>query len=106
MEHLSAFHYLLGRPDLAALEIDAGFRAIYGEPPEVIPLAPHRAQHRAGVRHGRWLRIEDANGRDVTAETRRELGIAFDLLPGPSWPGREVLSSQGRRPAQASDARR
>lgn len=78
MEQLTGFHYLLGRPDLAALEIDAGFRAIYGEPPEVIPwpLIGPSIGRAFGMVGG--LRIEDANGRDVTAETRRELGAAFD----------------------------
>lgn len=78
MEALSGFGYLLGRPTVAQLEVEAGFRAIYGEHQEMIPvplIGPSFARA-FGMVGG--LRIEDESGQNVTQSTRSEMGPAFD----------------------------
>lgn len=74
MEELSDFAYLLGRPSLVELEISAGLDRIYGTPDSYapLPLLQRSALWAFGRQGG--LRFVDADGNDVRAQRREELG--------------------------------
>jgi hypothetical protein len=108
MEELSGFNYLLGRTDLGQLEIEAGMRAVLGEPdpPVPLPLIRPTMGHALGMVGG--LKIVDAEGKDVSAQLRAQMGpVEYDafmasstlameraLLAGPTDEDAELLRSQ------------
>lgn len=120
MEALTRYQYLIGRPDIAQLEVEAGFRAIFEEQHDVLPfpLVDTGFGRAFGVVGG--LRIEDEHGRDVTAATRQEIGPAkfnrafrqahYTLergaLEGPSDAEVAELRAEGYAPEVAQESQR
>lgn len=119
MERLSRFHYLLGRPDIARMEIADGMSALAGEPPWVwtVPLVGHGCGRSFGVDGS--LRIVDSEGSDASAAVRAQMGGAeFDalmesmtleterqMLRGPADEDIELLRAKyGYRPEIAREA--
>jgi hypothetical protein len=74
MEQLSGFRYLLGRCEIAQLEIEAGLDEVFGEtsPPLPLPLIRPTFGWAFGMVGGMSLRNE--NGEDSSAAARREMG--------------------------------
>lgn len=74
MEELSNFHYLLGRPEIAHLEIEAGIEDIFDEASPLLPLPLIRPTFgwAFGMRGG--MTIRDENGEDVSKAARSEMG--------------------------------
>jgi hypothetical protein len=74
MEVLSGFQYLLGRPEIAQLEIEAGIEAIFDEQPQLPPvsLIGPTFGWAFGMRGG--MNIVDAEGDDASAAARKEMG--------------------------------
>jgi len=74
MEGLSGFGYLLGRPEIAQLEVEAGIDALLGEsstlPP--IPLVGRSFGWAFGMVGG--MKFVDENGEDASSAARREMG--------------------------------
>lgn len=74
MEMVTGFQYLLGRTDIAQLEVEAGFRALFDEQHELLPLPL------VGFGFGRafgmvgGLRLEDEHGNSVAGAARRKMG--------------------------------
>lgn len=77
MEELSGFTYLMGRPTLALLEIDAGLDLVYGTPENPDAYLPLLGSS-FGWAFGRVvkLRITDRIGADNTARVRQRMGEA------------------------------
>ncbi len=75
MEELSGFHYLLGRPEIAQLEIEAGIEEIYGEtsPLPPVPLVRPTFGWAFGMRGG--VTIRDGNGKDASRTARDAMGV-------------------------------
>lgn len=75
METLSGFRYLLGRPQVAQLEIEAGIEAMLQESPPApaIPLVGNSFGWPFGMVGG--LEIVDNTGRDASTAARREMGV-------------------------------
>lgn len=76
MEELSGFNYLLGRPEIAQLEVEAGIEDIFGEPsqPLAFPLVRPTFGQAFGMRGG--VSIRYADGRDASVSARLEMGDA------------------------------
>lgn len=74
MESLSGFGYLLGRPEIARLEIEAGIDDILGETPQLppIPLMGPSFGWAFGMIGG--VKIVDAGGNDKSGSIRRMIG--------------------------------
>jgi hypothetical protein len=74
MEVLSGFQYLLGRPEIAHLEIEAGIEAILEEQPHLPPflLIGPSFGWAFGWRGG--MRIVDTDGNDASGAARKEMG--------------------------------
>jgi hypothetical protein len=77
MEELSGFQYMLGRCEIAQLEIDAGLEDIFGETPPPIPLPLIRPTFgwAFGMRGG--LSLRDQDGGDASAAVRKQMGIEY-----------------------------
>lgn len=74
MEELSNYQYLLGRPTIARLEIEAGVEHLLGESPFLQPiLLIGDGVFRAFGRDG-GIKIVDADGNDVSAAAREAMG--------------------------------
>lgn len=82
MEELSEFNYLLDRPTLTQLEMDAGLDHINGESlalDDYLPLIGKSFAYAFGRRFN--LTITDADGMDTSAELRQQLGgDQFDAM--------------------------
>jgi hypothetical protein len=76
MEELSGFRYLLGRSQIAQLEVEAGIQDILGEDPDPLafPLVRSTFGHAMGVRGGMHIYNED--GSDGTEFARQSMGDA------------------------------
>jgi hypothetical protein len=76
MEELSGFNYLLGRAEIAQLEVEAGIEDIFGEPsnPLTFPLVRPTFGQAFGMRGG--MSIRNADGSDGSGAARREMGDA------------------------------
>lgn len=74
MEVLSGFQYLLGRPEIAHLEIEAGIEAILEEQPHLPPVSLIGPSF--GWVFGRrgGMKIVDADGNDTSGAARKEMG--------------------------------
>lgn len=74
MEELSGFNYLLGRAEIAQLEIDAGIRDIFEEPPDALalPLIRPTFGWAFGMRGG--MSIRNIDGSDATGSARQAMG--------------------------------
>ncbi|MEI2731179.1 MAG: hypothetical protein V9G08_04080 [Dermatophilaceae bacterium] len=74
MEELSGFNYLLGRPEIAQLEVEAGIEDIFGEPwhPVGLPLVRATFGHAFGICGG--MSIRNADGSDGADAARRDMG--------------------------------
>lgn len=117
METLSRFGYLLGRPEIARLEIEAGIEDVLEEPPglTVLPLIGNSFGWAFGMVGG--MKIVDANGDDVSDGTRREMGadgyerfmrfanytVERAMLDGPSDEEIPALRENGYVPEAARD---
>lgn len=74
MEELSGFNYLLGRPEIAQLEVEAGIEDIYGEHPHPLTLALVRPTFgQAFGMHG-GISIRNTDGSDGSGAARQEMG--------------------------------
>lgn len=118
MEALSGYGYLLGRPEIAHLEIEAGIQAQLGESPSVlpVPLTGRGFGWALGMVGG--LKIVDESGEDVSSAARREMGAsAYDdfmreanyrlertILEGPPDAQIEELRANGYAPESAHEA--
>lgn len=79
MMELSGYRYLLGRPDLARLEFEAGLRSVLHEPADPIPLPLVGTTFAWAFGLIGGFKTVDCTGRDTTQETRRLIGAeAFD----------------------------
>ena len=109
METLTRLQYLIGRPDIAQLELEAGFRSLFNEEPEAIPLPL------VGPGFGRafgmvgGLRVENGEGKDVTSRFADTIRLAShwierSILDGP--PDHEVadLRANGYAPEVAQQS--
>lgn len=74
METLSGFHYLLGRPDIARLEIEAGIEAILEEVPELLPTSLLGTSFGWAFGMVGGVKIVDEHGNDVSAAARQRMG--------------------------------
>jgi hypothetical protein len=74
MEVLSGFQYLLGRPEIAHLEIEAGIEAILKEQPQLPPLSLIGPSFGWAFGKRGGMRIVDADGNDASGAARREMG--------------------------------
>lgn len=74
MEELTGFNYLLGRPEIAHLELEAGLDDVFGDKPSAqsLPLVRGTFAHAFGMIGG--FNILDADGRDARDALRTELG--------------------------------
>ncbi len=74
MEELSDFNYLLGRTEIAQLEIEAGIRELFDEVPPLVglPLVRSTFGWAFGMRGG--MMIRDEEGLDASESVRREMG--------------------------------
>lgn len=75
MEELSGFNYLLGRPEIAQLEVEAGIEDIFDEPPHPAALELIRPTfgQAFGMRGG--MSIRNADGSDGSDAAREEMGV-------------------------------
>lgn len=118
MEALSGFSYLLGRPEIAHLEIEAGIRAHLGESPPVlpVPLIGRGFGWALGMVGG--VKVVDESGEDASSAARRAMGVdAYDkfvkdanytlertMLNGPPDDQIEELRANGYAPESAQEA--
>lgn len=74
MEALTGFGYLLGRPEIARLEIEAGIEDVLGETAQLppVPLIGRSFGWAFGMVGG--VKIVDADGNDASISVRREMG--------------------------------
>lgn len=74
MEELSGFNYLLGRPEIAQLEVEAGIEHIFGEPshPLAFPLVRPTFGQAFGMRGG--MSIRNPDGSDGSDAARLRMG--------------------------------
>lgn len=115
MEELSEFAYLMGRPTLALLEIDAGLDLVYGTTGNADAYLPLLGSS-FGWAFGRIvnLRLTDRTGADTAARVRQRMGdAAYDafvtqadyfrerkMLEGPADADLPVLRKRGYDPEQ------
>lgn len=76
MEELSGFNYLLGRTEIAQLEVEAGIEDIFDEPSQPLPFPLVRTTfgQAFGMRGG--MSIRNADGSDGSDSARLEMGDA------------------------------
>ena len=74
MEVLSGFQYLLGRPEIAHLEIEAGIEAILEEQPHLPPVSLIGPSFGWAFGWRGGMRIVDADGNDASGAARKEMG--------------------------------
>ena len=74
MEELSGFNYLLGRTEIAQLEVEAGIADVFDEPPH--PPAPELIRPTFGQAFGMrgGMSIRNADGSDGSDAAREEMG--------------------------------
>jgi len=112
IESLSGYVYLLGRPEIARLEIKAGIESILEEPPglTLVSLIGSSFGWAFGMRGG--MRIVDTDGNNASNAARRSMGVdeyeAFmsyanysierDMIAGPSDEEIPALRAAGYRP--------
>jgi hypothetical protein len=119
MEELSGFHYILGRPQIARLEIEAGISAVLGDEdePEHLPLVGPSFGRAFGMRGGVSIRNAEGNrdstdlhtklGEDAYEQLIQNLNRTFErqMLQGPSDAEAAVLRAQhGYQPELAHQA--
>lgn len=118
MEVLSGFSYLLGRPEIAHLEIEAGIRAQLGESPPVLPVALIGRSFGWAFGMVGGVKVVDESGEDASSPARREMGAdAYDeflrdanstlertMLAGPPDDQIEELRAKGYAPETAHEA--
>lgn len=118
MEALSLFEYILGRPEIAQLEIEAGIQDLLAEPPELagVPLIGSSFGWAFGMVGG--MRIVDTNGEDASSNARREMGtdgherfmrfanytIERAMLDGPTDEEIPALRENGYAPEVVKDS--
>jgi hypothetical protein len=120
MEELSGFRYLLGRMEVAELEVRAGFEEAFEEQrslPSVSLIGPSFGWS-FGMRGG--VKIVDEGGRDASVATRREMGdeefdafmayanrtLERQILAGPSDEEAKILRAEyGYNPELALGSR-
>lgn len=111
MEGLTGFQYLLGRPDVALLELEAGFRTLFSEDSEAIPVplvGPGFARA-FGLIDG--LHLEDSAGTDLSdriVDAIRFANPSLDrhLLEGPRDDEIAELRADGYAPEVAQESQR
>ena len=74
MEVLSGFGYLLGRPDIARLEIQAGIEDVLGESSQLLPVSLIGRSFGWAFGMARGMKIVDEEGIDASDSARREIG--------------------------------
>jgi hypothetical protein len=74
MEVLSGFQYLVGRPEIAHLEIEAGIEAILEEQPHLRPVSLIGPSFGWAFGRRGGMRIVDADGNDASGAARKEMG--------------------------------
>jgi len=116
MEELSGFTYMMGRPTLARLEIDASLDLLYGAPEDPDTYLPLLGSSFAWA-FGRIvnLRTTDGTGADTSARVRERMGEAAyeafvaqadyirerKMLEGPADADLPPLRKRGYNPEQA-----
>ncbi|TCN40504.1 hypothetical protein EV644_106433 [Kribbella orskensis] len=75
MEALSGFGYLIGRPEIARLEIEAGIEDILSENPQRLPLPLIGRGFGWAFGMVGGMKIVDADGDDASISARREMGV-------------------------------
>jgi hypothetical protein len=117
MEMLSRFGYLLGRPEIARLEIEAGIEDVLSEPAglTMVPLIGNSFGWAFGMVGG--MRFVDADGVDASGSARRDMGaegyerfmrfanytVERAMLDGPSDAEVPALRENGYAPEVARD---
>ncbi len=121
-EALSGFQYLLGRPEIARLELEAGIdTALQAQntAPTYLPLIGPSFGRAFGMRGGLRI-VDDRTGIDVSETTRRDMGEAaydavmkrmsreleFAMLSGPADDEIAVLRANGYAPEVADESQR